>query len=58
MKTLLGIPNNTDHSERAEIVIRSHVLLSMGLGPVAIPFLDTVCLSGIQLAMLRKLTRI
>ena len=33
MKTLLGIPNNTDHSERAEIVIRSHVLLSMGLWP-------------------------
>lgn len=55
---LKNLPNNTDNAERAEIIIRSHVILSMGLGLVPIPFLDTIGITGIQLAMLRKLAKL
>ena len=56
--SLKNLPNKADKAERAEIIIRNHVILSMGIGLIPVPILDTVGLAGIQLAMLRKLTKI
>jgi uncharacterized protein (DUF697 family) len=56
--SLNNLPDKTDSVERAEIVIRNHVILSMGFGLIPIPLLDTVGLTGTQLAMLRKLAKI
>jgi uncharacterized protein (DUF697 family) len=52
------LSNKTNNAERAEIVIRNHVILSMGISLIPIPILDTAGLTGIQLAMLRKLAKI
>ncbi|MGB5685555.1 MAG: DUF697 domain-containing protein [Candidatus Electrothrix sp.] len=44
-----------DKAEQAEIMIRNHVILSMGFGLISIPMLDMIGLTGVQLTMLRKL---
>lgn len=47
-----------EKAELVEIVIRNHVILSMGCGLIPLPLLDAIGLTGIQLRMLRKLAKI
>jgi len=52
-----GLSEAAEKNEAAEILIRNHVILSMGVGLIAIPMLNVIGLTGIQLAMLRKLAK-
>lgn len=45
-------------NERAESVIKNHVLWSMGAGLVPIPILDIAAVSAVQLDMVRQLAKI
>jgi uncharacterized protein (DUF697 family) len=44
--------------ESGSKVIRSHVLVSMGVGLIPVPLLDMVGITGVQLNMLRNLAKI
>jgi len=43
--------------EKAENILRNHVLASMGVGLIPIPLVDIVALTGVQLNLLRKLAK-
>lgn len=47
-----------DTSAQAEHIIDKHVLAAAGTGMVPVPLLDTAALTGVQLKMLRALTRL
>jgi uncharacterized protein (DUF697 family) len=42
--------------ERLEKISRNHILASMGLGLIPVPFVDLVALTGVQLNMIRKIS--
>ncbi len=44
--------NDTDN------IIRNHIFVSMGVGLIPLPIVDVVVLMGVQLNMLRKLSKI
>lgn len=50
--------NNENPSQRAESVVRVHVLWSMGAGFIPIPFLDSVAVAAIQLDMIRQVSHV
>ncbi len=54
--TDVEVANGPD--EQSGKVIRNHILASMGVGLVPIPMLDLVGITGVQLNMLRKLSKI
>ncbi len=43
--------------EKAESILRNHVLAAMGVGLIPIPLVDIVALTGVQLNLLRKLAK-
>lgn len=52
------VTDMTDLQEQGSKVIRNHVIVSMGVGLVPIPIVDFVGITGVQLNMLRKLSKI
>lgn len=50
--------NNENPSQRAESVVRTHVVWSMGAGFIPIPFLDSVAVGAIQLDMIRQISHV
>lgn len=50
--------NTQDQEIRANSIIKSHVMLSMGAGLVPIPLLDIAAVTAVQLDMLKQLARL
>ena len=50
--------NNDNPSQRAESIVRSHVVWSMGAGFIPLPFLDAVAVGAIQLDMIRQISHV
>ena len=47
-----------DPKDQGGKIIRNHMLASMGVGLIPVPILDLVGITGVQLNMLRKLSKI
>jgi|SaaInl7_200m_RNA_FD_contig_31_1790125_length_652_multi_7_in_0_out_0_1 uncharacterized protein (DUF697 family) len=47
-----------DSGGRAEIIIRNHIIGSLGVGLIPLPLVDMVALTGVQLNMLRRLAKV
>lgn len=45
-------------SENARKTVRNHMLVAMGIGVVPVPMVDMVGITGVQINMLRKLSKI
>ncbi len=45
-------------SEKADKIIKNHLLLSMGFGAIPIPFVDIAAITGTQISMISKLAGI
>ncbi len=43
---------------QADVVVKSHVMLSMGAGLVPIPYVDMVAVTAVQMGMLKQLARV
>lgn len=52
------MPNQKELTQKADEIIRKHIMFSLGAGLVPIPVMDIVGVSVIQLDMLRQLSRL
>lgn len=50
----INVPEGRE--ERLEKIAKNHILASMGLGLIPVPFVDMVALTGVQLNMIRKIS--
>jgi uncharacterized protein (DUF697 family) len=52
------VTTTTDREAGSRGVIKKHVLISMGVGAVPIPFVDVAAVTGVQLSMISKLAKV
>lgn len=52
------MPNNNSLASQGERIVKNHMLASLAVGLVPIPFADLAALTGIQIKMLRDLAKL
>ena len=57
-KEVTEVAEAEDLKDQGDKIIRNHMLVTMGVGLVPVPLLDMVGITGVQLNMLRKLSKI
>ncbi len=58
INSIMDNSNKDNRNELAQEVVKTHLLLAIGGGLIPIPFVDFAAVTGVQINMIRSLTKI